>query len=96
LRQFDEPQLLTFRSPSSGGSTLGHRPLQIVAKPPNLAAPQIVARQKIGGGVGWIPDHLGQTNYAEMCILVTKYISRLNKISLQITFHVFNYVGYFK
>ena len=27
-----------------------------------------------------VPDHLGQTNYAEVCILVTKYISKLNKI----------------
>ena len=42
-----------------------------------------------------VPDHLGQTNYAEICILVTKYISKLNKIQsrgLQITCHVFNYV----
>ena len=29
--------------------------------------------EKIGGGVG-VPDHFGQTNYAEICILVTKYI----------------------
>jgi len=37
-------------------------------------------------------NNLGQTNYAEICrpILVTKYISKLNKI--QITCHVFNYV----
>jgi len=30
--------------------------------------------KQIGGGVG-VPDHLGQTNYAEICILVTRYIS---------------------
>jgi len=29
---------------------------------------------------GEVPNHLDQTNYAEMCILVTKYISKLNKI----------------
>jgi len=45
--------------------------------------------EKNGGGVG-VPDHLGQTNYAEICILVTKHISKLNKI--QITWHAFNYV----
>jgi len=28
--------------------------------------------EKIGHRVG-VPDHLGQTNYAEICILVTKY-----------------------
>ena len=44
---------------------------------------------KIGGGRA-VPDHLGQSNYAEMCILFTKYISKLNKI--RITCHVFNYV----
>jgi len=33
----------------------------------------------IGGGVG-VTDHLGQTDYAEICILVTKYISKLNKV----------------
>jgi len=37
-----------------------------------------------------VPDHLGQTNYSEICILVTEYISKLNKI--QITCHAFNYV----
>jgi len=37
-----------------------------------------------------VPDHLGQTNYAEICISVTKYISKLNKI--QITYRVRNYV----
>jgi len=40
--------------------------------------------EKIGGGVGErVPDHLGQTNYSELCILVfknTKYISKLNRI----------------
>ena len=35
--------------------------------------------EKIGGGMG-VPDHLGQTDYAKMCILVTKYISKLNEI----------------
>jgi len=39
--------------------------------------------------VWWgVPDHLGQTNYTEICILVTKYISKLNK--MHITCHVFN------
>jgi len=28
--------------------------------------------EKIGGGVG-VPDHLGETNYVEICIFVTKY-----------------------
>ena len=28
--------------------------------------------EKIGGGVG-AADHLDQTNYAEICILVTRY-----------------------
>ena len=37
--------------------------------------------EKTGGGVG-VQDHLGQTNYAEICILVTKYISKLNKIQI--------------
>ena len=27
-----------------------------------------------------VPDHLGQTNYAKICIFVTKYISKLSKI----------------
>jgi len=35
--------------------------------------------EKTGGGVA-LPDHLGQTNFAEIHILVTKYISELNKI----------------
>jgi len=39
-----------------------------------------------------VPDHLGQTNYAEIYILVTKYISKLKKYKIQITCHVFNYV----
>ena len=40
--------------------------------------------------VGWgVLDHLGQTKFAEICILVTKYISKLN--SIQITFHVRRY-----
>jgi len=33
--------------------------------------------EKNGGGWGSVPDRLGQTNYAEMCILVTKYTSKL-------------------
>ena len=33
--------------------------------------------EKIGGGWGSVPDRLGQTNYTEMCILVTKYTSKL-------------------
>jgi len=37
-------------------------------------------------------DHLGQTNYAEIYILVTKYFSKLKKYKIQITCHVFNYV----
>jgi len=44
---------------------------------------------------GWVPDHLGETNYAEICILVTKYISKLDKIQNTITCqwcHVFNCV----
>ena len=40
--------------------------------------------EKTGGGVG-VQDHLGQTNYAEICILVTKYISKLNKIQITCT-----------
>ena len=39
---------------------------------------------KNGGGCG-VQDQLGQTNYAEIRILVTIYISKLNKI--QITCH---------
>ena len=35
--------------------------------------------KKIGGGLA-VPDHLVRTDYAEMCIFVTKYISKLNKI----------------
>jgi len=35
-------------------------------------------RRKNGGGE--VPDYLGQTNYAKICTLVTKYISKLNKI----------------
>ena len=31
-----------------------------------------------------VPSHLGQTNYAEICILVTKYISKLNKIQIRL------------
>jgi len=46
-------------------------------------------REQIRGRVG-VLDHLGQTNYGEIGISVTKYISKLNKI--QITCHVFNYV----
>jgi len=45
--------------------------------------------EKIGGGVE-VPDHLCQINYAEIRILVTKYISKLNQI--QITCHLFNYM----
>jgi len=29
--------------------------------------------ENIGGGWVGVPDHLGQTNYAQICILVTKY-----------------------
>ena len=46
--------------------------------------------EKNGGGVVGVPDCLGQTNYAEICILVTKYISKVSKI--ENTWHVFNYV----
>jgi len=35
--------------------------------------------EKNGDGVG-VPDHLDQTNYAEIYILATKYTSKLNKI----------------
>ena len=36
--------------------------------------------EKIGRGLpGRVSDHLGQTNYAEIRMLVTKYISKLNK-----------------
>ena len=32
------------------------------------------SEEKSGGGVGRVPDHFDQTNYAEIiCILVTKY-----------------------
>jgi len=34
--------------------------------------------KKMEEGVG-LPDHLGQTNSAEIYILVAKYISKLNK-----------------
>jgi len=39
-----------------------------------------------------VPDHLGQTSYAEIRILVTKYISKLDEIqnTNYITCHVFN------
>jgi len=51
-------------------------------------------REEKNGGVVRVPDHLGQINYAEICIFVTKYISKLNKI--QITSHLkylyFNYL----
>ena len=48
--------------------------------------------KKIGGGVG-VPDHLGQTDFAEICVLVMKYISKLNKIqNTNFTCHVFNYI----
>ena len=30
--------------------------------------------------VGRVPGRLGQTNYAQICILVTKYILKMNKI----------------
>jgi len=41
-----------------------------------------------------VPDHLGQTSYAEIRILVTKYISKLDEIqnTNHITCHVFNCV----
>jgi len=50
--------------------------------------------EKIGGGV---PDHLGQTNYAEICLLVTKYISKLNKMQnamYLITYFKYLYFSY--
>ena len=37
--------------------------------------PKSEERKKIGGGVEGVPVHLGQTNYAEICILVTEYIT---------------------
>jgi len=41
-----------------------------------------------------VPDHFGQTNYAEigLCILVTKYILKLNKILITCRADLFNYV----
>jgi len=63
--------------------------------PPNPSGRVIgiaeIREEKNGGEVG-VPGHLGQTDYSELCILVTnaKYISKLNKI--QITCHEFNYV----
>jgi len=50
--------------------------------------------EKIGRGLrGRVSDHLGQTNYAEIRMLVTKYISKLNKTQKkQITGRIFNYV----
>jgi len=39
---------------------------------------------------GEVSDHLGQTNYVHMCIIVTIYISNLKK--KQITCHLFNYI----
>jgi len=50
--------------------------------------------EKIGGGVG-VPDHLCQTHYSEICILVfknTKYISKLKKYKLRAMY----LVTYFK
>jgi len=32
-----------------------------------MGTAEIRGEKKIGGGVG-VPDHLGQTNYAEICI----------------------------
>ena len=40
---------------------------------------EIRGEKKIGGGVG-VPDQLGQIYDAKICILVTKYISKLNKV----------------
>jgi len=40
-------------------------------------------REEKNGGVVRVSDHLGQINYAEICIFVTKYISKLNKNELQ-------------
>jgi len=40
---------------------------------------EISGRKKLEVGRG-VPDHLAQANYAEICILTTKYISKLNKI----------------
>jgi len=40
-------------------------------------------REEKNGGVVRVPNHLGQINYAEICIFVTKYISKLNKNELQ-------------
>ena len=48
-------------------------------------------QKKIGGGVA-VPEHFGQTNYAEICILVTKYILKLNKILITCRVDLFNYV----
>jgi len=48
-------------------------------------------REKNGGGVKGVPVYLGQTNYAKICILVTKYITNLNEIQHSAC-HVFNYV----
>jgi len=33
--------------------------------------------EKNEGGLRRVPDHLGETNYAEICILLTKHISKL-------------------
>jgi len=61
------------------GEAWGHVPPQ-----PQSGRVMAIRGEKIGGGVG-VPDHLGQTNYAEICILVTKYISKLNKINTKNT-----------
>jgi len=42
--------------------------------------PKSEERKKIGGGVEGVPVYLGQTNYAKICILVTKYFTNLNEI----------------
>jgi len=39
---------------------------------------------KIGGGLG-VPEHLGQTNYAEICILVTKYKTHFETVAQKAT-----------
>jgi len=51
-------------------------------------------KRKNGGGVEKYRIVLAKqnTNYAEICILVTKYISKLYKNTIQITCHVFNYI----
>ena len=41
-----------------------------------------------------VPDHLGQTNYAEICISVTKRISNLNKIQITPSTYLITYFQY--